>query len=131
MSRPQRKVASGVTFDAGALVALERGDGRIRELLRLVARVSIPAGVLAQVWRTGSGRQAPIARLIADRDVSEVVALDEEEARAVGRRISQCAHPDVVDVHVALCARQRGQRVVTSDPAHIARADPGLEIVPI
>jgi hypothetical protein len=34
-------------------------------------------------------------------------------------------------VHVALCARQRRQAIVTSDPAAIARADPGLEIVPI
>lgn len=121
----------GVTFDAGALVALERGDGRIRALLRLVDRVTIPSGVLAQVWRTGTGRQAAIARLIADRDATEIVGLDEEEARAVGRRIAQCAHPDIVDVHVALCARRRGQRVVTSDPEDIARADPGLQIVPL
>jgi predicted nucleic acid-binding protein len=122
---------SGLTLDAGALLALERGNGRIRELLRLAQRVTVPAGVLAQVWRSGSGRQAPIARLLADRDVTEVVALDEEEACAVGRRIAQCAHPDIVDIHVALCARQRGDRVVTSDPEGIARADPGLEIVPI
>lgn len=122
---------SGLTLDAGALLALERGDGRIRALLRLTDRVSIPAGVLARVWRTGSGRQTPIARLIADRDVTEVVALDEIEACAVGRRIAQCAHPDIVDVHVALCARVRGQRVVTSDPADISRVDPGIAIVAI
>lgn len=121
---------SGVTLDAGALLALERGGGRLRELLRRVNRVCIPAGVLAQVWRTGTGRQVPLARLIADRDVVEVVALDEDEACAVGRRIAQCAHPDIVDVHVALCARLRGQTVVTSDPDDIARADPGLDIVP-
>lgn len=122
---------TGFTLDAGALLALERGDGRIRELLRRAGRVAVPAGVLAQVWRTGSGRQTPIARLVADRDVTQVVSLDEEQACAVGRRIAQCAHPDIVDVHVALCARQRGDRVVTSDPADIARADPGLEIVPL
>ncbi len=122
---------AGVTLDAGALLALERGDGRIRELLRIVQQVTVPAGVLAQVWRTGAGRQTPIARLIADRDATEVVPLDEDQACAVGRRIAQCAHPDIVDVHVALCARQRGQRVVTSDPDDIARADPGLEVVPI
>jgi predicted nucleic acid-binding protein len=120
-----------VTFDAGALVAIERGDGRIRALLRLVDRDTLPSGVLAQVWRTGTGRQAPIARLISDRDATEIVGLDEDEARAVGRRIAQCAHPDIVDVHVALCARRRGQRVVTSDPEDIARADPGLQIVPL
>jgi len=122
---------TGVTLDSGALVALERGDGRIRELLRLAGRVTVPAGVLAQVWRTGTGRQTPLARLVADRDATEVVPLGELEACAVGRRIGQCAHPDMVDVHVALCARQRGERVVTSDPRDIARADPGLEIVPI
>lgn len=121
----------GFTFDAGALLALERGDGRIRELLRRAERVSIPAGVLAQVWRTGTGKQTPIARLLRDRDVVEIVVLDEEEACAVGRRIAQCAHPDVTDVHVALCARQRGHVVVTSDPEDLARADPGVAIVRI
>ena len=122
---------TGLTLDAGALLALEQGNGRIRALLRLAQQISIPAGVLAQVWRTGAGRQVPIARLLADRDHTEVVALDEEEARAVGQRIAQCAHPDIVDVHVALCARLRGHRVITSDPRDIFRADPGLEIVPL
>lgn len=122
---------SGLTFDAGALLALERGDARVRELLRLAGKVTVPAGVLAQVWRTGTGRQTPIAWLLADRDATEVVPLDEDEACAVGRRIGQCAHPDIVDVYVALCARRRGHRVVTSDPGDIARADPGLDIVPI
>jgi len=122
---------SGVVLDAGALVALERGDGRVRALLRIVDRVTIPAGVLAQVWRTGTGRQTTLARLLTDRDVVEVVALDELQARAVGRRIAQCAHPDVVDVHVALCGRRTGHPVVTSDPEDIARADPGVEVIPL
>ncbi len=81
--------------------------------------------------RSDPGRWRVARSRVADRDVTEVVALDEEEARAVGHRIAQCAHPDIVDIHVALCARQRGERVVTSDPEDIARADPGLEIVPI
>jgi predicted nucleic acid-binding protein len=122
---------SGVTLDAGALLALERGDGRMRAVLRLCDHVVIPASVLAQVWRTGSGRQVPIARLLADREVTEVVPLDELHACAVGRSIARCAHPDIVDVHVALCARQQGHRVITSDPEDIARVDPGLEIVPL
>ncbi len=40
-----------VVLDAGALIAFERGDGRmralVREALRLGARLVIPAGVLS------------------------------------------------------------------------------------
>jgi hypothetical protein len=44
-----------VVLDAGALIAFERGDARMRALLRAAlnseARMVIPAGVLTQVWR--------------------------------------------------------------------------------
>jgi hypothetical protein len=52
-------VGAGVTLDAGALIAFEASDGRMRALVRLTHErnlpVVIPAGVLAQVWR-GSAR---------------------------------------------------------------------------
>jgi hypothetical protein len=35
----------------------------------------------------------------------------------------------VVDVHVALCARDRHHAVVTSDPDDIARIDPTLRLI--
>jgi hypothetical protein len=38
-------------------------------------------------------------------------------------------HPDIVDVSVALCARQRSHAVVTSDPADLTTVDPGVALV--
>jgi hypothetical protein len=49
----ERGPASGLTFDAGGLIAVDRGDERVRALLR-VARtaglgIAVPAAALAQV----------------------------------------------------------------------------------
>ncbi|WP_415031945.1 PIN domain-containing protein [Gordonia sp. (in: high G+C Gram-positive bacteria)] len=122
---------SGLTLDAGALVALERGDEQVRALLRRAGErslnVSVPAGVVAQVWR-GGARQAAVARLLA-LPSTEVVLLDEFGARAVGLVCGASGHADVVDVHVALVARERAAVVVTSDPDDLARVDPGLRLV--
>ena len=43
---------TGLTLDTGALLALERGDGRVRALLRRASEVGtaldVPAGVVAR-----------------------------------------------------------------------------------
>src|SRR5207248_1440170 len=57
-----------LVLDAGALVALERSD---RDVIALVKREllagRVPAthgGVVGQVWRGGTGRQANLARVL-------------------------------------------------------------------
>ncbi len=55
--------------------------------------------------------------------------LTAERARQIGVTIGQTSHPDIVDVHVALAAAERGHAVLTSDDADIARVDPRLIIV--
>jgi len=40
-------------------------------------------------------------------------------------------HHDVVDVHVVLLARARGQTIVTSDPDDMRRVDPSASLVEI
>jgi predicted nucleic acid-binding protein len=123
---------TGLTLDSGALIALERGDERVRALLRLALdreiRMTIPAGVLAQAWR-GGPRAARIARMVKDRERVDLVALSESEAYAIGELARRCGHADVVDIHVALCARRLGDHVVTSDAEDIARVDPSLPLV--
>ena len=123
--------AAGLTLDTGALLALERGDQRIRALLRRAGSraVVIPAGVVAQAWR-GGPRQARIARLIKQPE-TRVECLDDDLARAVGLLCGRSGHADIVDVCVALCARRRHQAVVTSDPGDIHAVDPALTIVTI
>lgn len=112
---------SGLTLDAGALIAFEKGD---RRAVALVVRaqdhgdaLSIPAGVVGQVWRDGR-KQARLARLLGHRR-TEVVPLDDAAARAAGQLCGVAGTSDVIDASVVLCARQRQQAVVTSDPHDI------------
>lgn len=121
----------GLTLDTGALLALDRAGHR-DEVQNWIERVRsgggsicIPTEVVAQAWR--SARQVELARLLkTDIDFAEM-ALD--TARQVGRLCATSGHADVVDVHVAWCARQRNHAVLTSDPDDIERADPSLPLI--
>ncbi|HEX7292269.1 MAG TPA: hypothetical protein VF250_14190, partial [Conexibacter sp.] len=76
---------AGLTLDAGALIAYERGDRRIRRLLKIAfgrgVTPTIPAIVLAEVWR-GDSKDAPVARLLT---WCRIEPLDEQRARAAGK----------------------------------------------
>ena len=121
-------MTSAITFDAGALIAIERRSRRMQALLDEIDRrdwqVAVPAGAVAQAWR-GGPRQARIAALLGD-ERTEVVPLDDPAARAVGLLCGRSGHPDVVDVSVALCARQGNLHVVTSDPTDLLAVDDTL-----
>ena len=123
----------GLSLDAGALIALERGDAKVRALLRAASSASLPisvvAPVVAQAWR-GGPRHAPIARLLALPEV-DVPPLDADTARAVGILCGRSGHPDVVDVHLVLHARLHNRIVVTSDPDDVRKVDPGAAIVEV
>lgn len=122
--------AAGLTgdlvLDAGALIALERGDRELIALLRgavaLDYTVVIPATALAQAWR-GGPRSASLARLVA---ASEIDGLDEGRAKEVGSRLGERGGRDVADAHVVCCAVVCGAAVATSDPDDIrALVGPG------
>jgi predicted nucleic acid-binding protein len=100
----------------------------VRTALERRTTIAVPAGVLAQVWR-GSARQVAVARLIRST-ITEVVPLDQRSALAVGKLCARTGAADVVDVSVALCARERGHPVVTSDPGDLRAIDPTLTLVP-
>jgi hypothetical protein len=118
-------------LDAGALIAFERNDRRVRTLVELAlanrSALHAPAGVIAQAWRDGR-TQARIARLLGSGAV-EVTPLDADEARAVGVLCREAGASDVVDASVVLLARRHSARVVTSDPDDIRRIDPSLDLV--
>lgn len=122
---------AGLTLDAGALIAIERGDRRVRALLARVGplglAVAVPAGVLAQAWR-GGPRQARVAALLS-RPGIEVVPLEDLDARAIGLLCGRAGHPDVIDGSVALCAAERNHAVVTSDPGDIGALDSRLQLI--
>ena len=122
------RVTGVITFDAGALIAIERRSRRMQALLEEIDRrdwqVAVPAGAVAQAWR-GGPRQVRIAALLGD-ERTEVVPLEDPVARAVGLLCGRSGHADVVDVSVALCARQRNLHIVTSDPDDLRAVDNAL-----
>ena len=130
-SRARARVVTGATLDTGALIALEGGSKRMavlaEEALAGRAELAVPAGVLAQAWR-GGARQARIARLLR-ASVTSVVPLDTRMALRVGARCAATRTADIVDVSVAICASDRGQPVITSDPDDIAAIDPSLTLI--
>jgi predicted nucleic acid-binding protein len=122
---------TGLTLDTGALIAIESGSPRmallVEQAMAAGAELAIPAGVVAQAWR-GGARQVRIAKLL-QLQVTSIVALDTKLALRVGARCASTGSRDVVDVSVAICARDRGHPVITSDPADIAAIDPALMLV--
>jgi len=119
---------SGITFDAGGLIALDRNDRRVLALVARASergmRITIPATALAQAMRNPA-RQARLSRLIRQAS-TDLVALDGPDATAVGLLLARSGTADVADAHVVLCAQRAGQTVVTSDPADLTRIAPGL-----
>ena len=122
---------SGFVFDAGALIAFERGDRTVvmlaKRLLTLGARLVVPAGVVGQVWRDGA-RQARLARLLGS-PITVVEPLDDRRARAAGQLCGLAGTRDVIDAAVILSAREHAFPVATSDPDDLRRLDPRARLV--
>lgn len=124
---------AGVTLDAGALIALEKGDRRMIALLQQTLAqglgLRIPSGVVGQAWRDGR-RQVILARLLRASEV-EIVPLDGELGRACGELCAIAGTSDVIDASVVITARERNDVIVTSDPDDLRRLDPGANLVRI
>lgn len=124
-----------IVFDAGALLAVERGD---RDMVALIKRerqagrapLSL-GGVVGQVWRGGHGRQAILARLLPG---VEVEPLDDDLGRRAGVLLGAARQADVIDAAVVLLA-QEGDEIFTSDPGdlrELARvAGRHVELIPV
>lgn len=124
---------SGLTLDAGGLIAIDRNH---RPVLALLARamerglrVTIPATALAQVLRNPA-RQARLSRLVRQPG-TDLMPLDGPDATAVGLVLARTGTADIVDAHVVVCAQRARQAVVTSDAADLRRISPGLTLVQV
>lgn len=106
-------------LDAGAFVAVDRGDREIVALVkreRIAGRVPMTCGgVVAQVWRGGHGRQAPVARLLAGTDVT---AIDGQLGRRAGMLLARSGQSDAIDASV-VCLAADGDDILTSDPGDL------------
>lgn len=123
-----------LVLDAGAFIALERGDRTLAALLKreLVAgrRPCTHGGVVGQIWRS-CARQARTARLLQS---IEVVGLGLELGRRAGLLLGRARRADVADAALVLLAGD-GDWIVTSDPEDIYPLALGaglhVEIVPV
>lgn len=123
---------AGLTLDAGALIAYERGDARVRGILvTAYARgfvPTIPAIALAEVWR-GDAKDARVARLLK---ASSIEVVDERSAREAGRLRRATSGAGTIDACIAVGVRRRGDAVATSDPGDMRMLlGPGFTILAV
>lgn len=127
--RSERRSKQGVVLDAGAFIALEKRDAVMVHLAERLAHAKTSlvtsAGVVAQIWRGGSGAQAPVAFLLRR---TQVIDLTHAVARVMGRMLGATGAADPVDAHVVLIARERGWPVLTSDAEDLHAIDAELEV---
>ena len=133
MGRTRTRTTAGIVLDAGALIALDRGDKHMIALLqRALAQrrtIRVPAGVVGQAWRDGRA-QVTLARFLRTEEV-EIVPLDEHLARFCGELCAASNLADVMDASVVIVARERRDPIITSNPNDLRRLDPSAQIIPI
>jgi hypothetical protein len=112
---------SALVLDAGALVAIDRGDRSMIARLAVAQRHGMElrsnAMVVAQVWRDRQGRQVNLARLLSAVDVR---AISHDDGRQAGVLLGRADTADPVDATVVLLA-EPGDRILTSDPDDLTR----------
>lgn len=117
----------GVTYDAGALVSadLNRRSFMVlhRQVLARGLRPTVPAGVLAQVWR--GGPQAELSRVLKGCRIEH---LDERLARAAGETCGRSGTSDIVDAAVVVSAIARNDIVFSSDRGDLTRIADALGV---
>lgn len=124
-----------IILDAGAFVVLERGDRATWRRLKAALLSGSPpmthGGVIAQVWRGGTGHQTRLARAL---QAVETVPLDEELGRRAGVLLARSGLSDAIDAALVAMAAH-GDRIITSDPhdlaALVAVAGRRVDVVPV
>jgi hypothetical protein len=106
-------------LDAGAFLAAERGNATVAAMVkheRKHGRVPLTnGGVVAQVWRDGRGKQALIAKLLANVNVAPI---DDRLGRQAGLLLVRTGTTDAIDATVVCLARD-GDDILTSDPGDL------------
>ncbi len=108
------------TYDAGALIAADRGSREVwqihRGLLDQGLRPSVSTGAVAQAWR--GGPQPLLSRMLAGCDIEPLTA---SRAREIGKALAASGGSDVVDAAVVVGALAQRRTIVTGDPDDLRR----------
>lgn len=110
---------NGLTFDTGALIALEHRRLRMSQIYRAAVgdnlRVTVPAPVIAEWWRGRTDARETILRGV------RVEPLDDELAKLAGDALAAVASATTIDAIVMASAARRGDIVYTMDMADLSR----------
>lgn len=108
-----------ITFDTGALVAIERRDRAMLALMTAAlaagARITVPSVVVSEWWR---GQRGPAARIL---DAVHIEPLSASLAKVVGETLGDVRGATLVDAVVVASAARRGDLVLTSDVEDLTR----------
>ena len=110
---------AGLTFDTGALIAIERRADRMLAVWRKAylerMHITVPSVVVVEWWR---GQRGLAGRLL---DGVTVEPLRAELARTAGEALAHVPGASTTDAVVMASAAQRGDIVYTSDLNDLVR----------
>jgi hypothetical protein len=104
-----------LVLDAGGLLLLEANDrdavASVKQEFEAGRSPVTHGGIVGQVWRGGSGRQATLAALLKSLDIKP---LDDGLGRRAGVLLGKAGQKDVLDAALVLLA-QDGDEIWSSD----------------
>ncbi len=111
--------ASGLTFDTGVLIALERRAQRAWNVYRAAreakVRITVPSVVLAEWWRGRTDAREHV------RSGMVIEWLSEQLAAVAGEALGSVPSATTIDAIVMASAASRGDVVYTSDLEDLER----------
>jgi predicted nucleic acid-binding protein len=120
----------GLTFDTGALIALERRKLRMKQILeRALAKdqpITVPADVIAEWWRGRTELRDSILECV------DVEPLTTALAKLAGKALAAVKGATLVDAVVMASAASRGDIVYSSDVEDLKRLGqffPGVRVL--
>jgi predicted nucleic acid-binding protein len=110
---------TGITFDTGALIALERRRQRMKEIVeRALAKdqpLTVPADVVGEWWRGRTDLRDSILESV------DVEPLTEALAKLAGEALAAVKGATLVDAIVMASAASRGDIVYSTDVEDLER----------
>jgi predicted nucleic acid-binding protein len=126
------KMSLGLTFDTGALIALERRRQRMARVYTTAVadglRVTVPAVVLTEWWRGRSDSADTLLRGV------RIELVDAELGKLAGEALAAVEGATAVDAIVMASAARRGDIVYTSDIDDLERLReyfPGVRVLSV
>lgn len=112
-------VKVGLTFDTGALIALERRQASMATVFAMATKrrivITVPAIVVAEWWRGRTDRRDDLLESV------DVEPLDDAIAKIAGEAVAAVRGATINDAIVMASASRRGDVVYTSDVQDLTR----------